>query len=198
MIAATVAGCEIAFWLLLVGGLTARYVLGRARLGAILLVSVPVVDLVLLTVTAIDLANGARANWTHGLAMVYLGVAVVFGPALIRSADRRFADRFADDRHSRDVHASTEDSLAAQWHPSGRRVRARVVASGVDVNDSHNSSPGRWAPWWAYLAPILGGNYLRQALLPPARVGDAVSIALAVATAGTIAAVVTALYRRPR
>lgn len=46
---------------------------------------------------------------------------------------------------------------------------------------------GRRAPWWAYSVPILVFNYLRQILLPPAEVGDAVSVAL---FAGVTAAVI--------
>ena len=94
MIAVAIVVCEIAFWVLLLGGLTARYPLRRPRLGAILLVAVPLVDAVLLAFTAVDLARGTRAEWTHGLAAAYLGFSVVFGPTLVRDADRRFAKRF--------------------------------------------------------------------------------------------------------
>ena len=41
--------------------------------------------------TAIDLARGAEAGWSHGLAAVYLGFSVVLGPELVRALDRRFA-----------------------------------------------------------------------------------------------------------
>jgi hypothetical protein len=34
MIAAAIVVCEVAFWVLLLSGLTARYALGRVRLGA--------------------------------------------------------------------------------------------------------------------------------------------------------------------
>jgi hypothetical protein len=57
---------------------------------------------------------------------------------------------------------------------------------------------GRRAPWWAYLVPILVLNSLRQALVPPAEVGDGVSVALAVATAAAVAVLVTALHRSLR
>jgi uncharacterized membrane protein YdcZ (DUF606 family) len=54
----------------------------------------------------------------------------------------------------------------------------------------------RFAPWWAYLVPILATNYLRQVLLPPSEVGDALSVALFVATTAVVALLVTTLYRR--
>jgi hypothetical protein len=55
--------------------------------------------------------------------------------------------------------------------------------------------PSRWAPWWAYLIPMLALNYLRQVVLPPDRVGGALSAALAIAIVAAVAVVVTALHR---
>ena len=55
MIAVAIVVCEIAFWVLLLGGLTARYPLRRPRLGAILLVAVPLVDAVLLALSLIHI-----------------------------------------------------------------------------------------------------------------------------------------------
>lgn len=43
--------------------------------------------------------------------------------------------------------------------------------------------------------PILAVNYLRQALVPPAHVGDAISVALFAATTVVVALAVTVLYR---
>jgi hypothetical protein len=91
LIPVAIAAAEIAFWALVLGGLATRYVLKRPRLGAILLLAVPAVDVLLLTVTAIDLATGAEAGWSHGLAAVYLGFSVMLGPPLIAALDRRFA-----------------------------------------------------------------------------------------------------------
>jgi hypothetical protein len=58
-----------------------------------------------------------------------------------------------------------------------------------------SSRRSRWAPWWAYLVPILAINYLRIALVPPGDVGDAVSVALFAATTLAVAVVVTAVHR---
>lgn len=127
MIAAAIVACEAAFWVLLLGGLTERYLLGRARLGAVLLVCVPLTDVVLLAVTAADLARGSRADWTHGLGAVYLGFSVVFGPALVRDADRRFASRFADGPPG----VPAADSPLRQWRLWARCLLASVLACGV-------------------------------------------------------------------
>jgi hypothetical protein len=95
MVAALIIATEIAFWLLLSAGLWARYRLGRKRLGAVLLALTPVVDLVLLVASAVDLRDGATASSWHGLAAVYIGVSIAFGPRIIAWADARFAHRFA-------------------------------------------------------------------------------------------------------
>ena len=129
MIAAAIALCEVAFWVLLLGGLTARYVLGRRRLGAVLLVCAPLTDAVLLTITAVDLAGGGRADWTHGLAALYLGFSVVFGPSFVRDADRRFAQRFAGGPPAATPVA--DDSVAANWRLWRRCVLASTLACAV-------------------------------------------------------------------
>lgn len=95
MLLAIIAGCEIAFWVVLLAGLAARYLLRLRRLGAVLLVCVPLIDLVLLVATILHLRGGATADLTHGLAAAYIGVSVAFGPSTIRWADARFAHRFA-------------------------------------------------------------------------------------------------------
>ncbi|MFI5955173.1 hypothetical protein [Cryptosporangium sp. NPDC051539] len=76
-------------------GLAARYPPRRRRLGAALLVGTAVVDLAALVAAVIDLRRGATADWSHGLAALYTGFSVAFGPLLVRWADQRFAHRFA-------------------------------------------------------------------------------------------------------
>ena len=62
-----------------------------------------------------------------------------------------------------------------------------------------NPHASRWAPWWAYLVPVLAVNYLRQVLVPPGEAGDAVSVALFAVTTIAVVLVVTAMHRlRPR
>jgi hypothetical protein len=92
-IAFAIVAAEIAFWLLVLSGMTARYVWHRERLSTVLLVSVPLADVALLAFTAIDLAGGAEATVTHGLAALYLGFSVALGPVIVAATDRRFAKR---------------------------------------------------------------------------------------------------------
>ena len=96
MIYGLIVASEVGFWVVLLAGLTARYLLRRPRLGAALLVCVPLVDLVLLVSSALDLRfGGGEADFAHGLAAIYLGVSVAWGHSMVRWADARFAHRFA-------------------------------------------------------------------------------------------------------
>lgn len=95
MLVAFIVACEVAFWLLLGAGLAVRYLLRRKRLSTVLLVAVPLVDVVLLVASAIDLRSGGTATFSHGLAAAYLGYSVAFGRRTMRWADQRFAYRFA-------------------------------------------------------------------------------------------------------
>jgi hypothetical protein len=124
MIAAAIIAAEAAFWAFLIGGLLARYALGRPRLGAVLLVGVPLVDVALLSVTAIDLAGGARADWSHGLG-------VAFGPTLVRAADRRVARRFAAEREAAPAPRAATRGAVAQWRLWLRALAAGAMAAGM-------------------------------------------------------------------
>lgn len=90
-----IVGCEAAFWLVLALALAARYLLERAGLSRALLLSLPVIDLLLLAFTAVDLKAGTTATFAHGLATAYVAFTVAFGSVLVRWADDRFAHRFA-------------------------------------------------------------------------------------------------------
>lgn len=95
MLIAVILICEVLFWVAVLSGLVARYALGRRRLGGALLAGAPLVDLVLLTATVLDLRSGGTATMAHTLAAVYIGVSVGFGHAMVAWADVRFAQRFA-------------------------------------------------------------------------------------------------------
>lgn len=71
-----IIACEISFWVVLLLGLTTRYLLRMPRLGAALLLCVPLVDLALLLATLFHLRSGATADWADGLAALYLGFTI--------------------------------------------------------------------------------------------------------------------------
>ncbi|MEU1576859.1 hypothetical protein ABZ519_38095 [Streptomyces collinus] len=93
MIVALIAACEIGFWVLLAAGLSARYLLRMPRLGLALLLCEPLLEVVLLVATALDLKNGAEPNWTHGLAALYIGYTVGHGHRTVKWLDGHAAHR---------------------------------------------------------------------------------------------------------
>ncbi|MEU0168376.1 hypothetical protein ABZ214_23460 [Streptomyces iakyrus] len=93
MIVALIAACEIGFWVLLAAGLGARYLLRMPRLGLGLLLCEPLLEVVLLVATALDLKNGAEPNWTHGLAALYIGYTVGHGHRTVKWLDGHAAHR---------------------------------------------------------------------------------------------------------
>jgi hypothetical protein len=95
VVIALIAAAEIAFWLLLLGGLILRYPLRRPRAGLALLVATPFVDLALLAATTLDLYRGGEAALPHALAAVYIGVSVAWGKRIVAWTDARFAHRVA-------------------------------------------------------------------------------------------------------
>ena len=62
MLVVLIVACEISFWVVLLLGLSVRYVMGRRRLGGVLLMSVPLIDLVLLVAAVLHLRSGAPAD----------------------------------------------------------------------------------------------------------------------------------------
>jgi hypothetical protein len=95
MLIVLIVAAEVAFWLILVSGLAARYVFRRPRLGMGLLAATPLVDLALLGATSLDLRRGGEAALPHALAAVYVGVSVAWGKRAVGWADAHFAHRFA-------------------------------------------------------------------------------------------------------
>ncbi|MFI0408471.1 hypothetical protein [Actinomadura sp. 3N508] len=131
MLIAIIAGCEIGFWVVLAAGLVARYPLRLRRTGAALLLCVPLVDLVLLVATAIDLRGGATAGFAHGLAAAYIGYSVAFGHSMVRWADERFAHRFAGGPPPRGKPKYGGARVRYEWREFGKAVIATAIACGL-------------------------------------------------------------------
>ncbi|WP_062107206.1 hypothetical protein [Bacillus niameyensis] len=85
-----IIAAEIGFWIVILLGFVTRYLLKREKLGFFFLTLTPVIDLILLATTSIDLYNGATATSAHGIAAIYIGVSLAFGKSMIRWADERF------------------------------------------------------------------------------------------------------------
>lgn len=95
MIGILIIICEISFWLFVLLGLFSRYVLGKNKVGATLLLATPIIDLLLVIFTIADINKGSEITVFHGLAAVYLGVTIAFGHSMIKWMDAHFSYRFA-------------------------------------------------------------------------------------------------------
>ena len=156
-----IVACEVAFWLLLLLGLIVRYLLRRARLGGMLLVAVPLVDLILLIASVMDLRDGGTAGFAHGVAAVYIGVTVAWGPAMVRWADARFAHRFAG---APPPSPPPKVGRALARHEQRQALRhllawgigtALLAGGGLLVGDSARAEPLlRIASWWTLVLAI--------------------------------------------
>lgn len=126
-----IAACEVGFWVVLGAGLLARYALRMRKLGAVLLVCTPLVDVVLLVATVVDLRSGGEAKAAHGLAAIYLGVSVAFGHSMLRWADQRMAHRFAGGPPPSRPPRYGAARVRHEWREWGKFALAWAVACSV-------------------------------------------------------------------
>ncbi|MEU0527059.1 hypothetical protein [Streptomyces niveus] len=131
MIVTLIIICEVGFWVLLGIGLALRYFAKMPRASTAVLLCEPLLEVVLLVVTAIDLKNGAEPDWKHGLAAVYIGFSVALGPQLIKWADARFAHRFADGPPPVRPPKYGRARMVHEWRTAARWVAASAVAIGL-------------------------------------------------------------------
>ncbi|MEV7661715.1 hypothetical protein [Paenarthrobacter sp. NPDC089316] len=144
MVLAAIVACEVAFWVAILSGLAARYLLRRPRLGGALLILAPVIDVVLLALVSVDLLGGGTASWQHGLAAVYIGISVAYGKRMVAWADVRFKHRFAGGPEPERL-TGTPYTLKC-WQDVLRTALAMVLAAAtlgaiiVLVNDADRTS----------------------------------------------------------
>lgn len=129
MILAVILFCEVAFWVAILVGLGLRYVVRKPRAGMVVLALVPVIDLVLLAATAIDLRSGGTASVAHSLAALYLGFSLAYGHRMIAWADRHFAHRFANGPKPEKLHGMAY--TRANWADVMRTLLAAAIACGL-------------------------------------------------------------------
>ena len=161
MLLAVIVACEIGFWVVL-GGRSGRPATCCAgdRVSTVLLICVPLVDLVLLVVSAVDLRRGAPANFTHGLAAAYLGFSVAFGHSMVRWADQRFAHRFAGGPPPWRPPKQGTARVRYEWREWAKMLLAWAVASVllvaaiVFVDDADRTE--ELAGWIARLGLVAG------------------------------------------
>ena len=141
--------CEVGFWVFVGAGLLARYLLGRPRLGVLLLLGSPLTDLALLTLTAMHLHSGAAPTQAHALAAAYLGVTLAFGHSLVRWADQRVAHRLGSGPPPARPRSVGRDKARYEWREFGKAGIAWLVSCLILVG----------------LAGVAGGGAESQVLL---------------------------------
>jgi hypothetical protein len=154
-IAAVIGLCEIGFWIMLGAGLVARYVLKWRRTSVALLVSTPLLDVVLLVATVVDLRRGGEASFVHGLGAAYLGFSVAFGHSMIRWADQRFAHRFAGGPPPVKPPKHGPARLRYEWREWGKCLIAWTIACGILLLLIFVvGSPERTETLWGWMARL--------------------------------------------
>lgn len=162
-VVAVIALCEIGLWALLGAGLVARYILRLRLVSTALLACIPLLDVVLVVATALDLHHGSPVEMVHGLAGIYLGFSVAFGPTIVRWADARFAHRFAGGPPPVKPPKRGPGRRAHLWREWNRVVTAAAIASGVllflivVIADDDQAGP-LW--WWIGRAWLIVGIWL--------------------------------------
>jgi hypothetical protein len=157
-----IGAAEVGFWVLLGAGLATRYVLRARRLSTVLLLSVPVVDVGLVTASLVDVARGSVPAAAHGLAAVYLGFTIAFGHSVIAWADRRFAYRFAGRVPPPQPPRAGAAKVAHEWREWGKAVLAWAIALVVMqvtalTAGSGIPPPADWSadPMWSWATRLI-------------------------------------------
>ena len=85
---------EVAFWIVILLGLICRYRFKKTTLSIVFFALTPVIDLILIALTVMDLRAGTPASTSHGIAAVYIGVSIAYGKTMIAWADEKFQQWF--------------------------------------------------------------------------------------------------------
>ncbi|MFC7304784.1 hypothetical protein ACFQVC_11200 [Streptomyces monticola] len=129
MIVTLIVICEVGFWVLLAAGLSLRYLARMPRTGAAVLLCEPLLEVLLLVVSVIDLRNGAQPDWKHGLAALYIGYTVAHGHATVKWLDSVFAHRFAGGPAPVKLYGARRAKY--EWKVWLRSLAGAVVALGL-------------------------------------------------------------------
>ncbi|GAA1487433.1 hypothetical protein [Brachybacterium sacelli] len=164
MIAAIIAA-EVAFWVLLLAGLALRYLVRARRLSTLVLAAVPLVDLALLVLVAVDVMRGSPPTRPHAFAALYLGITVAFGHHIIQHTDAWFRYRFAGGPKPLKAPKGSTAEVRAIWREWFRVVLAAALGAtcllvmialeGWHLPASVDDAAGH--PYWAtlLLLPII-------------------------------------------
>lgn len=154
MIILLIIFCEIGFWMFLFTGLFVRYQLKKDKLSRVLLLCVPILDVILLSATFIDLNRGAEATFAHGLATAYLGFTLVFGKEVVNWADHKMGGKVNEQ-----VTLTGFSYALYEWKVWGRGVLACAIAAcllflGIELVDQPQRT-GSLNDWYYILVNLM-------------------------------------------
>lgn len=152
MILIAIVVAEVLFWILLLSGLLTRYALKAPRIGAALLIATPIVDLVLLALTYIDLSSGKSSNFIHGLSALYIGYSIALGPTIIRALDVRFARRFGThENNTNGPNNRTAESAMTTWKRAcwASLISVVLLTVGIAITSLQGAF---WLIYWIIVA----------------------------------------------
>ena len=147
MILLLIVLCEAGFWVVLLCGLLARYVLRWRRGSVAVLLLLPCVDVVLLVATLLDLRRVGTAGPSHALAASYLAVTVVYGHRIVARVDARFAHRF-DGAPMPDRASHTGGRRPPRWSPVASKragLGDQYIPGGIGSTGRRRTTPWRMA-----------------------------------------------------
>ena len=71
-----------------------------------------------------------------------------------------------------------------------------MAPGGSDTDQQLRQKSGtKWAPWWWYVIPILGVNYMRQGLMPVGTVPEWAVVLIVLAVSAALFVAITYAYR---
>ncbi|ADB35505.1 hypothetical protein Kfla_6508 [Kribbella flavida DSM 17836] len=163
MLLAVIAACEIGFWVLLAAGLTTRYLFRLPKLGMALLVMVPLVDVVMLVASVIDIRTGGEPSFKHSLAAIFIGVSVGFGHRTLQWADGWAAHKFAGGPRPYKPRKGTREK--ARWERQGwyRHLTSYAVACAIMIGLGLLSGEGYDAllgPAWTWTIVLVIDGFI--------------------------------------
>lgn len=127
---AAIIGAEIAFWLLVIGGFSLRYILRTTPLSTFVLRLVPLVDVALVLLVIADLALGGEPTRPHAFAALYLGMTLAFGAPIIRRMDSWFRYRFDGGPKPIKPAKGSREEVKALWVEWLRLLCGFIIATG--------------------------------------------------------------------
>lgn len=166
-----IIAAEILFWIVILAGLFARYVLHQKRLSIVLFLLTPLIDLALIALTVVDLRSGAVATTAHGISVIYIGVSIAYGKKMIAWADEKFQTYILKKASTKKLLYGIEKGLyeLKMW---GRHVLAYAIGSAIFwlmiTFLNANSIEALFNVWriWSLALLIDGGISLSYLLFP--------------------------------